>query len=233
MNVPRARLAAVALLLAAAAAPAIERPRQEGVVYVEDFLAEPYTLRTLRATPLAFGYDGGSVIDWLVEKQRVTIIGLGSERHLVRAVISNGRAEGWVLAADIEPPSPAMLAEFEKKRKEADRIRQAIARGEIEVGMPQDAVTKILGKPTSKSSVREAGGDFEQWTYTTYKTIPYYAPTTINGTNVVSTFYRRVPVGTKIVTFQAKQVIRVEQKEEPINPNAPGGGIVVPPIIIQ
>ena len=126
-----------------------------------------------------------------------------------------------------------MLANFEKKRGEAERIRQAVARGEVEVGMPQEAVTKILGKPTAKTSVREAGGEFEQWTWTTYKTIPYYVPATINGTNIVSTLYRRVPVGTKIVTFQGKLVIRIEQKEEPLNPNASGGGIVVPPIIIQ
>ena len=223
----------VILLLAATAATAIERARQEDVLYVEDFLVEPLSLRTLRATPLAFSRDGTGVMDWLVEKQRVTVIGIGPERHLVRAIISNGKAEGWVLANDLERPSPEVLADFEKKRKEAERIRQAIARGEVEVGMPQEAVLKLLGKPTAKSSVREAGGEFEQWTWTTYKTIPYYVPATINGTNVVSTLYRKVPVGSKVITFQGKQVIRVEQKEEPLNPNAPGGGIVVPPIYVQ
>lgn len=223
----------VILLLAVPATMAIERSRQEDVTYVEDFLAEPLVLRTLRATPLAFGRDGTGVMDWLVEKQRVTVVGLGPDRHLVRAMISNGRAEGWVLAADIEAPPPEKMAEFEKKRKEAERIRQAIARGEVEVGMPQEAVLKLLGKPTAKSSVREAGGEFEQWTWTTYKTIPYYVPATINGTNIVSTLYRKIPVGSKIVTFQGKQVIRVEQKDEPINLNGPGGGIVVPPVYIQ
>ncbi|MCC7518653.1 MAG: hypothetical protein IT578_05660 [Verrucomicrobiae bacterium] len=221
------------LLLAAIAVPAVERPRQEDVIYVEDYLAAPLSLRTLRATPLAFSRNGSGVMDWLVEKQKVTVLGLGPERHLVRAVISNGKAEGWVLANDLERPSPEMLADFEKKRKEAERIRQAIARGEIVIGMTQEAVLKVLGKPGAKSSVREIGGEFEQWSWTAYKTIPYYVPATINGTNVVSTLYRKVPVGMKIVTFQGDQVIRFEQTEEPINPNAPGGGFAVPPIILQ
>jgi hypothetical protein len=226
-------LPCAALLLAAAAAPGVERARQEDVTYVEDFLAEPLVLRTLRATPLTFSRDGSGVMDWLVEKQKVTVLGLGPDRHLVRAVISNGKAEGWILANDLERPSEETLADFEKKRKEAERIRQAVARGEVVVGMTQDAVLKVLGKPGAKSSVREAGGEFEQWTWTTYKSIPYYLPTTINGTNVVSTFYRKVPVGTKVATFQGSQVIRFEQKEEPINPNGPGGGIVVPPVFVQ
>lgn len=233
MKTTRHWFAWAALVLSASTVVAIERPRQEDVAYVEDFLAEPLVLRTLRATPLAFSRDGTGVIDWLIEKQRVTVIGIGPDRHLVRAMVSNGRAEGWVLANDLDRPSPEVLADFEKKRKEAERIRQAIVRGEVEVGMPQEGVLKILGKPTAKSSVREAGGDFEQWTWTAYKTIPYYVPATINGTNVVSTLYRRVPVGTKIVTFQGKQVIRIEQKEEPLNPNTSGGGIVVPPVYIQ
>lgn len=221
------------LFLAADAVPAIERARQTDVTYVEDYLSKPLVLRALKPTPLAFSRDGSGVIDWLVEKQKVAVIGLGPDRHLVRATISNGKAEGWVLAGDLESPSPEVLAEIEKGQKEAERMRRAIAQGEIVVGMPQEVVLKILGKPGVRSSVREAGGEFEQWTWTSYKTVPYYVPATINGTNVVSTFYRKVPVGTKIVTFQGNQVIRFEQKEEPINPNAPGGGIVVPPIILQ
>ncbi|NUN94154.1 MAG: hypothetical protein HUU04_10300 [Verrucomicrobiae bacterium] len=221
------------LLLAAGVSSAIERARHADVAYVEDFLAKPLVLRALKPTPLAFSRDGSGVMDWLFEKQKVAVIGLGPDRHLVRATISNGKAEGWVLAGDLEKPSPEILAELEKGQKEAERMRHAIAQGEVVIGMPQEVVLKILGKPGARSSVREAGGEFEQWTWTTYKTVPYDVPATINGTNVVTTLYRKVPVGTKVATFQGNQVIRFEQKEEPIHPKATGGGIVVPPIILQ
>ena len=52
------------------------------------------------------------------------------------------------------------------KSREAEKLKQAIARNEVEIGMPQEAVDQILGKPKAKSLIKDANGTFEQWTYT-------------------------------------------------------------------
>jgi hypothetical protein len=209
----------------------LERLRREDVVYVDDYLKKPVALKTLRATSITFSRDGNGFLDTLRPTQEVRLIGIAEDRFLVEARITNGRAEGWVLPGDMEPIPEAVIKEIQKKSDEAEKEKKAIARGQVEVGMSQEAVQKILGKPKGKSSILENEGSFEQWKYPSYKTVPVYVPTVVNGTNVVYSFYQKVLVGEKVVTFQDKKVIRYETKDE-APPNA-GGQTVIPPIVVQ
>lgn len=208
-----------------------DRLRLEGVLYVDDFLSQPVVLEVLRPTSLSFSRNGDGLIDNLRSHQSVRVIGLAEERYLVGTRLANGPAEGWVLASEVESIPQTIIKEIQEKSAEAEKLKQAIARGEIEIGMPEEAVAKILGKAKAKSQISEAGGTFEQWTYTTYKTVPFYVPTQFNGTNYVSTFYRKVPVGTKIVTFQNKKVIRFETKQDDMTPYQ-GGQTLIPPVYV-
>jgi len=209
---------------------AADRLRQGDVVYLEDYLEKTVELKALRITPLTFTRDGTGMLDTLRANQYVQLLGIGTDRYFVQARATNGKTQGWAVPSDMEPIPEAVFKELQQKVAEAERIKQAIARGEIEVGLPQDAVLKILGKPKAKSSIIESGGSFEQWTYNTYKTVPVYAPGSINGTNVVSTFYQKVAVGAKIVTFQDKKVIRFEAKQEDVTPSS--GQLLVPPVYV-
>lgn len=208
-----------------------EKLRREGVVYVEDYV-EPVALKALRATRLTFSRDGNGLLDSLRAGQEVRLVGIAEDRYLIKARVTNGLAEGWVLPDDMEPIPEAVIKAIQKKKAEVEKEREAIARGEIEVGMSQDTVLKILGKPKSKSSILESGGSFEQWSYPTYKTVPFYVPTVVNGTNFVNTFYRKVIVGNKVVTFQNGKVVRFETKQDE-NPPPSRGQVVVPPVIVQ
>ena len=211
---------------------AADRLRLDDVFYVDDYLEKPVELKVLRATSLTFSRDGSSLLDAVRAGQHVRLIGIGKDRYLVKAQTLNGRLEGWALMSDLEPIPEAIGKELEQKSKEAEKLKQAIARNEIEIGMPQDAVTKILGKPKAKSSVKDANGSFEQWTYTSYKSVPFYVPSNFNGTNVVSTLYRKMPVGSRVITFQEKKVIRIETKQDDATPSQ-GGAVVVPPGYVQ
>lgn len=225
-------LLAAGLALAVSVFAVPEKLRREDVVYVDDYLAKPVAMKTRRATPLTFSRDGNGYLDTLRPGQEVRLVGIAEARYLVEARVTNGRAEGWVVVADLEPIPEAVVKEIQKKGAETEKEKQAIARGEIEVGMSPDAVLKILGKPKTKSSILESGGNFEQWSYPTYKTVPFYVPTVVNGTNFVNTFYRKVIVGNKVVTFQNGKVVRFETKRDE-NPPPSSGQVVVPPIIVQ
>jgi len=211
---------------------AVERLRLSDVFYLDDYLEKPVELKVLSATPLTFSRDGSSLLDAVRAGQHVRLIGIGKDRYLVKAQTLNGRLEGWVLMSHVEPIPEAIRNELEQKSKEAEKLRQAIEKKEVEIGMPQDAVTKILGKPKAKSSIKDATGSFEQWTYTTYKNMPFYLPSNIGGTNFIATVYRKAPVGAKVITFQEKKVIRFETKEEETPPSQ-GGSIVIPPVYVQ
>ncbi len=186
-----------------------ERLRMD-VVYVDDYLKKPVALKTLHRTVLTFSREGDSPIDGLAEGVTVKLIGIGSDRHLVEARVTNGKAEGWVLASDLEPIPEPIIKQIEDKRADEEKIKDAIARKEILVGMPDEAVIKILGRPSSKSSVVEPSGNSEKWSYISYKMVPIQTQTIIHGTNYISTIYQKVVTGSKVVFFQDKKVIRFE-----------------------
>jgi len=211
---------------------AVERLRLSNVFYVEDHLEKPLELKALRKTLITFSRDGSGLLDTLRAGQHARLVGIGKDRYLIKTMTLNGRVEGWVVASDMEPIPEAIVKELDQKSKEAEKLRQAIEKKEVEIGMPQDAVIKILGKPKAKSSIKDAAGSFEQWTYTTYKNVPFYLPSNIGGTNFIATVYRKAPVGTKVITFQEKKVIRFETKEEETPPSQ-GGPIVIPPVYVQ
>ncbi len=186
------------------------------VVYVDDYLKNPVLLKTIRPTILTFSREGNSPIDSVPQGQTVHLIAIGADRHLVETRVTNGKAEGWLLVSDLEPIPESVITELEAKRADEEKIKQAIAKKEILVGMPEDAITKILGRPNSKSTVVEPAGSSEKWSYLSYKMVPVQTQTIIGGTNYVSTIYQQVITGSKIVFFQDKKVIRFEvNKEDP------------------
>jgi len=184
------------------------------VIYLDDYLKKPVGLKTVRSTLLTFSRDGSGPIDSLSAGTTVHLLGLGTDRHLVEARVTNGKAEGWILANDLEPIPEETIKELESKRADDEKLKQAIAKKEVLVGMPEDAVLKILGRPNSKSTITEPSGTSEKWSYVTYKMVPLQTQNLINGTNYVSTVYQKVVTGSKIVFFQDKKVIRFEVNQE-------------------
>lgn len=211
---------------------AADRLRLEDVVYLEDYFDKPVELKAVRATSLTFSRDGTGAIDTISPRQTVVLVGIGAERYLVRARVSTGRADGWVRPADMEPIPESIMTELEKKSAAAAKVKEAIAKGEIEIGMTVDDVVKILGTTKVKSQIKDASGSREEWTYTTYKTVYVSVPSNFNGTNYISTLPRKVPVSSKIVTFQNDKVTRYEVKDEDTT-KYKSGQTVVPPIYVQ
>ncbi len=222
------------LSLAAWCLFAADKLRLDDVVYLDDFMSKPIELKALKATPLTFSRDGNGVIDTIGARQSVRLIGIGPERYLVQARVTNGRAEGWVLPSSMEPIPESLLKDIEKKSAAAEKVKEAISRGEIEIGMTEEDVIKILGTTREKSQVKDINGSFDQWTYTTYKKVAYTVQSLVNGTNSwTTTLFRNVPVGHKIVSFQDKKVVRFENKQDDPNQKQQRGQTIVPPIEVQ
>ncbi|MBI4026035.1 MAG: hypothetical protein HY360_13700 [Verrucomicrobia bacterium] len=211
-----------ALAVACGIAWAADRLRLDGVLYVEDYVEKPVELKALNPTLLTFSRDGSAPLDNIRAGQHVRLLGIGEDRYLVRARVTNGRADGWVVASDMEPIPESVIKELETKSAAAEKVKKAVARGEIEIGMTQDAVEKVLGKTKVKSKITDANGAVEQWTYPAYKTVPYQVHSVANGTNYVSLIQRKVQVGATIVTFQDSKVIRFEKKQDETAPYQKG-----------
>jgi hypothetical protein len=197
----------------------MDRLRLEDVLYVDDYLAKPVELKVLRPVALTFSRDGTSTIERLRTGQTVRLLGIIPDRYLVKTRMSTGSAEGWILSSELEPLPESLVKEVEQKSAEAEKLKKAIDKGEVEVGMPQDAVLKILGAPKDKTVVQDAQGRFEQWTYTSYKTIPLCIPTTVvlsNGvvTTSPTTVYRKVPSGSQTIILKDQRVVRIESRQE-------------------
>jgi hypothetical protein len=227
------RVALIILIGMVGLLTATDRLRKEGVLYLDDILEQPVELRAVRATYLTFTRDGTSILGTILEGQKVRVIGLSDYRYLIAGRIRGGVTEGWVIPSDFESIPEATLKDIHSKRERAEKLKAAMARGEVMIGMTQEMVEKMLGAPGSKSQIMDEHGTFDQWTYTAYKSIPYQVPGSINGTNFMSVLYRKVPTGSKVVTFQEKKVIRFESKQEDPVAVKEQGGVVVPPVFVR
>lgn len=213
--------------------------RVKDVLYVEDYSKDPIELHARHALMITTGRDGSGGIQNLMGGQIVEIIGFSSIsihplRYLVRFRQGTVKVEGWVLASELDPIPEEILQTLENKRLEKEKLQEAITRGEIEVGMPKDAVSIILGKPKEYSTIKQADGTFEQWTYTTYKLVPSLFPSVVAGSNYVASgvaqVNQKIPSGIKVITFQNEKVIRIETKKDDMTPYQ-NGQIVVSPAV--
>lgn len=215
---------------------AADRLRLDDVLYVDEHLKSQVRLKVVKPGALSLSRDGSGVIETIPAGRTVRLVGLATdqEHYLVEVewMKSGGRAEGWMATANLEAIPEAVQKELQQRSREAVKIKEAMKRGEIEIGMSTEMVQGILGKATSRSSITEAAGSFEQWTYTAYKTVAMHVPQIVNGTNTLCVVNRKMPAGTKIVTFQDKKVVRFETKDEDLSPQQ-GRQIIVPPIYVQ
>lgn len=213
-----------------------DRLRLEGVFYLEDYLEKPLELKALRLSAISSGRDGSGPLGTLREGQLARLIGMAKDQYLVSARTldsGGGKTEGWVPISALEPIPNEVLKELDKKSREAKELKDAIDRKEIAIGMPQDAVLKMMGQPKAKSEVQDASGVVEQWTYPTYKMVPVSISSHDQFGNLVYlSTYRKIPVGNKIITFQDKKIIRVETRQDDTT-FLKSGSLVVPPVILN
>src|ERR1051325_9680737 len=70
--------------------------RYEDVVYLDEIRANRIPLKTTRAIALTVSRDQSTVLAYLPEGQKLSLLGFGTKRHYVETQIASGKARGWV-----------------------------------------------------------------------------------------------------------------------------------------
>jgi len=220
-------LTAAALVLPAAAAPVI---REEGAVYLEDFLAKPVRLQTLGPTMIFYESDLSRYLGTIPNGQLVELQAVRGSLYRVRGRAQQGGVAGWVKSSSLAPLSPEFLENLVASAKRAAAVAKFIERNEVAVNMTAPEVFQSLGKPQKKSSRTDEAGRDEAWEYITYERVPQQVIGYDRyGNQVVSYIYVKEPVGQRAVIFTKGLVSSIEESEGTLTRGA-RVSVVAPPI---
>ena len=203
-----------ALLLAPILAPAGAVIREEGAVYLEDFMKQPVRLTTLADTSIFYQSDLGRYLGTIRKGQIVELQAVGEKAWRIRGKAQQGQVAGWVPATALSPLRQDFLDNLRQNALRKTEVDALIQKNEVAVNMTPDEVSKALGKVSKKTSRLDANGREEIWEFIRYKTVPQE----IQGYDRDGRLYTRinyvkVPNGKLAVTFQNNLVSALEQSE--------------------
>lgn len=220
-------LTAAALVLPATAAPVI---REEGAIYLEDFLAKPVRLQTLGPTMIFYESDLGRYLGTIPKGQLVELQAIRGSLYRVRGRAQQGGVAGWVKSSSLAPLAPEFVENLEASARRSAAVAKFIERNEVAVNMTTTEVLQSLGKPQRKSSRTDETGRDEIWEYITYERVPQQVVGYDRyGNQVISYVYVKEPVGQRAVIFTKGLVSSIEESEGTLTRGA-RISVVTPPI---
>ena len=210
-----------ALLLAPVLARGGAVIREEGAVYLEDFLKQPVRLTTLAETSIYYQKDLGRYLGTLRKGQIVELQAVGETAWRIRGKAQQGQVAGWVAAAALSPVRQDFLDNLRQNALRKSEVDALIEKNEVAVNMTPAEVTKSVGKASKTTSRLDANGREETWEFVRYKTVPQE----ITGYDSAGRLVRRVayvkvPNGKLAVTFQNSLVSALEQTEGTLDRDA-------------
>ncbi len=186
--------------------------REQGVLYFAGNLPSKVEATIHTGTTVYLRRDFQTALAALYDGQKIELVGLAPEGYLVRTTYRNNTITGWIKAADL--PSgvdPGVFAAAQKEQARRDAVAVAIANKTVVRGMTPDEVKLAIGKPEQVASREDAHGTSLTWIYTTYREEPQYEYGFDGfGHPVLQTYYVKIPIGQKIVTFANNAVAAIE-----------------------
>lgn len=203
-----------ALFLAPVLAHAGAVIREEGAVYLEDFMKQPVRLATIADTSIFYQKDLGRYLGTIRKGQIVELQAVGEKAYRIRGKAQQGQVAGWVSEAALSPLRQDFLDNLRQNALRKTEVDALIEKNEVAVNMTPEEVTKSLGKASKTTSRLDANGREETWEFVRYKTVPQevsgYDRT---GRLITKIAYVKVPNGKLSVTFQNSLVTTLEQTE--------------------
>lgn len=199
-----------------AVGPALAGPvvREEGAIYLEDFVRKPIKLQVLKPTMIYYDSGMGRYLGTLVAGQQVELQAVMDHAYRVRGRARQGGVAGWVAPDNLSPLHPEFITNLRTNAARAEQIKNLIARNEVAINMTPDEVLASLGKPPRKSSRIDAEGREEVWEYVRYERVPRQIQSyDALGRLVISYVYVKEPVGQLAVIFKNGLVSALEQTE--------------------
>ncbi len=208
------RLLVLALVAVAAVARAEDDDalREQGVLYFAGNLPGKVEATIHTGTTVYLRRDFQTALAALYNGQKIELIGMAPEGYLVRTTYRNNTITGWIKAADL--PSgldPGVFVAAQKEQARRDAVGVAIANKTVVRGMTPDEVKQAVGKPEQVASREDARGVALTWIYTTYREEPQYEYGFDGfGRPLLQTYYVKIPIGQKIITFANNVVATIE-----------------------
>ena len=195
--------------------------REEGAVYLEDFLKQPVRLTTLADTSIFYQKDLGRYLGTLRKGQIVELQAVGETAYRIRGKAQQGQVAGWVVPAAHSPVRQDFLDHLRQNALRKSEVDAFIAKNEVAVHMTPEEVTKSLGKASKTTSRLDANGREETWEFVRYKTVPQEVTASDSAGRLVKRIaYVKVPNGKLAVTFQNSLVSALEQTEGTLDRDA-------------
>jgi hypothetical protein len=207
--------------------------REEGAIYLEDFLPKPVKLAVLADAPAFYNSDMQRYLGTLRKGQQVELQAVSDAACRVRGMAQQGQVAGWVEPKFLTPLDKQFVANLHKNAERAKQVRELIQKNEVAINMTPDEVQKSLGKAQKKSSHLDAAGRQDVWEYIRYENVPKEVTGADQfGRLVTTVVYVKVPVGRLAVTFENNLVNAIEQSEGTLEK---GGNprIIIPPLEVK
>ncbi len=212
---------AAALFLAPFFAQAGAVIREDGAVYLEDFIKQPIHLTILAETSIFYQSDLKRYLGTIRKGQIVELQAVGENAYRIRGKAQQGQVAGWVTAASLSPLKQEFLDNLRKNAARKSEVDTLIAKNEVAVNMTPEEVVKALGKVSKKTSRLDANGREEVWEFIRYDRVPQQVTSyDRNGRLVTNIVYVKVPSGKLAVTFQDNLVSALEKTEGTLDRDA-------------
>jgi hypothetical protein len=207
--------------------------REEGAVYLEDFLHTPIKLSVLTDAPIYYGSSLGRYLGTLRKGQSVELQAIADHAYRVRGRAQQGQVAGWVEPGFLTPLKEEFVEKLKKNAARRAEVQELIARNEVAINMTSEEVLASLGKPQKQSARLDAAGRQETWEYLRYERVPQQVVTRDQfGRFVTQIVYVKVPVGRLSVIFAEGLVTALEQTEGTLAKDA-RVKIVTAPIVVR
>ena len=188
--------------------------REEGAIYLEDFMKQPVRLTMLADTSIFYQSDLARYLGTLRKGQIVELQAVGEKAYRIRGKAQQGQVAGWVAIAALSPLRQDFLDNLRQNALRKTEVEALLQKNEVAVNMTPEEVGKALGKASKKTSRLDANGREEVWEFIRYKTVPQeITGYDRNGRLVTNITYVKVPNGKLAVTFQNNLVSALEQSE--------------------
>lgn len=212
--------------------------REEGALYLEDFLPRGEKLRVPVGNNSMIYYkpDFARYLGTLRTPQKVEVVAVLSngKAFRVRGRAQQGDVVGWVAPETLPELPKTVVEDLVKAGERYELVQQLIEDKAVAPGMTMDEVEQSLGRPEKRSSRVSSTGRTAEWQYVTYEMVPQQVTGRDQfGRLVTTTQYVKVPTGRLTVQFK-DDVAEAIERSEGIDDSVLGSvKYVAPPVILR
>ncbi|MDB4512147.1 hypothetical protein N9060_01655 [Arenicella sp.] len=206
--------------------------REPGAVYMEDFLDEEVKLKVTGDYQIFRSLEGKKPYGRMKTGEAAILLAMSDKAFRVRTKAQHGQVAGWASIKAFQGPDEDFIANLRKSYERFKVVQELIDKGQVALGMTIDEVTRVLGKPTEKTTRLDKGGRADVFEYVNFKRVPQYryVPDAY-GRMIKQTYYVQVETGRTTVTFKNEVADSIEDKEsDPVTGN---GAVKIVPLPIE